>query len=78
MTCDHPSRVLVLYVMFCAVRAGSIVHGARGFDKKGRRTCVGLFLRVVTENRNILLKIKVDLLGTYKNNQRENMFGCHV
>ncbi|XP_026204542.1 erythropoietin receptor isoform X2 [Anabas testudineus] len=34
MKCDHLSRVLVLYVMFCAVRAASIVQGARGFDRK--------------------------------------------
>ncbi|KAK2833923.1 hypothetical protein Q5P01_017812 [Channa striata] len=34
MTCDHLSRVLGFYLMFCAMRTVLIVQGARGFEKK--------------------------------------------
>ncbi|GLD68800.1 erythropoietin receptor-like protein [Lates japonicus] len=34
MTCDHLSRVFALYVVFCALRAASIVQAARDFEKK--------------------------------------------
>uniref|UniRef100_A0A3P8TQ46 Erythropoietin receptor n=1 Tax=Amphiprion percula TaxID=161767 RepID=A0A3P8TQ46_AMPPE len=34
MTCDHLSRLLALFVIFCAARTGSVVQGARDFEKK--------------------------------------------
>uniref|UniRef100_A0A3Q3Q0X1 Erythropoietin receptor n=1 Tax=Monopterus albus TaxID=43700 RepID=A0A3Q3Q0X1_MONAL len=45
MTCDHLSRVLALYALFCAMGASSIVHRSREFDKK-----VSLLLKEEPQN----------------------------
>lgn len=38
MTCDHLSRLVALYLMFCATGAPSFVESSPNFGKKGRIT----------------------------------------
>uniref|UniRef100_A0A8C4GN12 Erythropoietin receptor n=1 Tax=Dicentrarchus labrax TaxID=13489 RepID=A0A8C4GN12_DICLA len=45
MICHHPSRLLALYVIFCAMQTPSIVQGARDFEKK-----VSMMLKEEPEN----------------------------
>ncbi|KAL7377651.1 hypothetical protein ABVT39_002668 [Epinephelus coioides] len=45
MICDHLSRLLALFVIFCAMRKASIVQGARDFEKK-----VSILLKEEPEN----------------------------
>ncbi|XP_044036290.1 erythropoietin receptor isoform X2 [Siniperca chuatsi] len=45
MTYHHRSRLLTLYVIFCAMRTASIVQGTRDFEKK-----VSMMLKVEPEN----------------------------
>ncbi|XP_040919253.1 erythropoietin receptor [Toxotes jaculatrix] len=55
MTCDHLSRVLTLYMVFCAMPATSIVQGARDFEKK-----VSMLLKEEPENPKCFAEGKKD------------------